>query len=113
MIKDKGDFVDLDVIVEKYKKKRVRVKQEDGTMATEYEERYAGFYTLPTTFCKEGIVIWGPVANQKNKVLKTRATVFDKYSGKFYLVKHKPSEIEKSIIGPSDRNVVGFQLRKR
>jgi choline kinase len=115
MIRDKGDFIEMDVIVEKYKKRKRIVKdsdgnkvlQESGKTLKEYVNKYNGFFTLPTNFIKECITLYGPVSTQQNRVMKTRSTVYDKYSNKFYVVNHPFQEIEKTL---NSRPSIGFKL---
>jgi len=116
MIKDKGDFIELDVLIEQFKEKTVGVKGEDGKIkkddvgkrVKEVVQEYTGFKLLPTTFSKEGITLYGPVTNHRNQILKTRSTVYDKFTQKFYIVKHRILEIETTL---NQRAIVGFKIR--
>lgn len=116
MIKDKGDFFELNIVVDKVKKKLVPLKQgkkfildEDGNKIQEEIEKYDGYYVVPTTFYKEGITLYGKATNDKNKIYKTRATIFDKYTQKFYIVKHTDEEIEQALL---KRSTIGFKWNK-
>jgi hypothetical protein len=117
MIRDKGDWIEFDIIIEKTRNKKVKIigpdgsplKDEKGNFIKETIEEYTGINVLPTTFLKEGITLHGSVLNGRNKLLKTRATVYDKYTQKFYLVKHRPEEVEQKL---NQRSSVGFQFRR-
>lgn len=116
IIKDKGDDFELKVIVEKFKRVLVNVKvdgkymlDENGKKIKEEVEKYYGDILVPTTFRKEGIVIYGETPNHRYRVQKTKSTIYDQYSNKFYVVKHTTDEIEKA---KSLRSIVGFQLGK-
>lgn len=117
MIKDKGDFFELDIVVEKFKKetRSLRIKgkfilDENGQKVLEEREIYAGFVLNPTSFLKEGITLYGKTLNHRYKLYKKRATIYDKFSQKFYVVNHKPEEIEKSLTLRSSS--IGFKINK-
>lgn len=119
MVKDKGDFVQYDVMIERYKTKMMCVrdpkgkimKDEEGKSVKERIDEYTGFQLVPTMFQKEGITLFGPVSNNRNQIMKTRSTIYDKYTQKFYVVKHTLKEIEDSLIGPKFE-FSGFHLSK-
>lgn len=119
MIKTQGDFIELAVMIEKYKKVREILKDQDGRAILKtngkpekhYVSEVSGFFILPTNFMKEGITLYGQVYNERNKVLKTRSSVFDKYTNKFYLVKHEYQELQEALI-EKDRQHLGFQVKK-
>lgn len=118
MIRLKDDFIELDVIVEKYITRLVCVrnskgkpmKDEDGKNIKEKIEKYNGFQVVPTNFAREGITLYGPVTNDKNKLLKTRSTIYDKFTNKFFVVNHRTEEIEKSL-KTNNYKPIGFKLR--
>lgn len=114
MIRDKGDYIELDVVVEKYKKTIISVKlngkpmlDENGKKIKEVREKIIGFFTVPTTFLKDGLTLYNPHVNEKNQVLKTKCTVYDKYTNKFFLVNHKASELDQKL---SCKSTIGFKI---
>lgn len=116
MIRDKGDFINLDIIVEKYKTKLIDVKvngkvalDETGKKLKEKVEIYNGCVITPTSFAKEGITLYGRALNHKYQIYKKRATIYDKFTQKFYVVNHTPEEIEQGLLR---RSSVGFKMSK-
>lgn len=114
MIKDRGDFVELKVIVEKFKRKLVNVKEngkflldEHGKKVKEEVEQYKGDIIVPTNFYKESIRVFGKTANHRYQVQKTKSTIYDRDSQKYYVVKHTLEEIYQAL---RKRSVVGFQI---
>lgn len=116
MIKHKGDHIELKVIVEKYKKKIVDSKigskfllDETGKRVKEAIEVYSGYLIVPTSFHRDGITLYGNSITSKFKLYKNRASVYDKYTNKSYLVYHTPEEIEESL---KFRHSVGFKINQ-
>lgn len=114
MIKDKGSYFQLDVIVEKFKKKVVdvkiagkSVKDEHGRKIKEEIDVFVKDIIVPTTFYKESITIYGITLNDNYKLQKNKTTIYDKYSNKVYVVNHSVDELEKA---KNYKNPVGFQL---
>jgi hypothetical protein len=116
MIKDNGDYIQLDVIVEKFRKKVVNVKiagkpvvDDNGNKVKEEVEEYYGDILVPTNFYKTDIRVYGMTPNHRYRVQKTKSTIFDRSSNKFYVVKHTLDEIRKGL---DKRSIVGFQVGK-
>jgi len=112
------DYIEIDVIAEKYKRKLTKVKGEDGNFIKEgkkyvkqYTDSYIGSYLVPTTFYKEGITLYSPAITMRDTVLKTRCTIYDKYSNKFYLVNHSKEELDKALIKEDKPHSVGFIVK--
>lgn len=115
-IRDRGDWIELNVIIEKFKKKLVvakmngkPLKDEDGKIVKQEVEVFEKEVLVPTRFLKSGITMNGQTPNHRYQVQKTKSTIFDSYSQKMYVVKHTQDEIE---AGLSNRGAVGFQIGK-
>lgn len=116
MLRDKGDYLELDIIVEKFKKQTRNLKvngkyvfDELGNKIKEEREIYTGYIIVPTAFSKEGITLYGRTLNHQYRIYKNRSTIFDKYSQKLYVVNHKPDEIEQGL---NRRSSVGFKINQ-
>jgi hypothetical protein len=115
MIKDKGDFFELDIVVEKFSRKVRNLKvngkfilDEEGNKMKEEKEIYMGYVLNPTSFLKEGITLYGKTLNHRYQLYKKRSTIYDKFSQKFYVVNHMPQEIEKALLR---RSYIGFKTK--
>lgn len=114
MIKENNEFIELNVVVERFKKKEKIVKvngkplvDEEGNIVKEVIEVYNGFFLVPTGFLKEGLTLCGSTPNDRYKLYKKRSTIYDKYSQKFYVVNHKKEDIYKGIYS---RPQIGFKI---
>lgn len=118
-IRQKDDYIEVDVIAEKYKKKLIKVKdndgnyiKQDGQYVKELVEVFVKSYLVPTTFYKEGITLYAPAITSNDKLFKTKSTIFDKYSNKFYLVNHSISELDHILkIDEYNPKQVGFSIK--
>lgn len=117
MVKIDGDFAEYNIVVEQYKTKTVCmrdgsgrvIKDEEGKSIKEKIDVYKGFKVVPTFILREGITLYGPAQTIKNQTLKTRCTIFDKFTNKFYVVKHTTEEIAVSL--RSDKyECLGFKI---
>lgn len=118
-IREKDEYIEVDVIAEKYKKKLVKVKdssgnyvKQDGEYVKELIEVFVKSYLVPTTFYKEGITLYAPAITSNDKLFKTKSTIFDKYSNKFYLVNHSISELDHILkVNEYNPKQVGFSIK--
>lgn len=113
IIHDNGWML-LNVVVEKIATKVVDlkvkgklVKEEDGSVVKQVVEYVEKEVIAPTKFIKDGITLVGNEINSKYRVLKTKSTIFDKYTGKTYTVKHRPEEISAVL---EQKNYIGFKV---
>lgn len=116
-IKESGEWITLNVIIEKYKQKFVNVKvggkvlkDEEGNNIKKEIDIFVKEVLVPTKFLKEGITMQGQTPNHQYRVQKTKSTIYDKYTNKMYVVKHTLDELGESL---NKRSIVGFQLGKK
>lgn len=114
MIKDRGDYIQLNVVLERFRKKIVNVKlngkpvlDDNGKRVKEEVEEYIGDVIVPTVFEKDGIKMYAMTPNHRYRVQKGKSTIYDSNSSKFYVVKHTLDEIEQGI---KKRSIVGFRV---
>lgn len=120
-IREKDEYIEVDVVAEKYKKKLVKVKdtdgryiKQDGKYVTELVDVFVKSYLVPTTFYKEGITLYAPAIAQNDRIIKTKSTIFDKYSNKFYLVNHSIIELDNILkINQYNPGQVGFSIKSK
>ncbi len=113
-IKDDGEWIEFNVIIEKFTSKVVNVKisgkiikDENGANLKERIDRFDREVLVPTNFLKSGISLVGRTPNHQYRIQKTKSTIYDTYSQKNYVVKHTVDEIKEAL---GRKNPVGFQI---
>ena len=108
MIRDDGPFIWLDIIVERKKMVKVKVKDENGNVVEDKVEKFDGYDLLNTRFSKHAISLISPSMNGRRK-LKTRTSFYDKTSDGFYTTKCTVEQLHQYT---KPMSILGFQIKK-
>ena len=115
-VKDQGEWILLNVVVEKYRETLTNIKVKgkplkdpEGNNIKEKREIFVKDVLVPTSFLKSGISLAGETLSARYKNYKNKSIIYDTYTQRTYVVQHKAQDVMQGLM---NKPIVGFQVGK-
>lgn len=85
--------IELTIVHDVYKTKTVYVKMPEGDEFPETKQVFVKQMLVKKWFIKEAIVSIEQYVTKRHSIGKSRSVIFDRFSGRSYIVLHSPQDI--------------------